>query len=131
MEREEIFEKVQEVLEDALGVDTEEVTPEAKLTRDLGAESIDFLDITFKLEQAFGFKIQQGELFPDGSNQDPELIKDGKLTAKAIEQLQQRLGDADISEFEKDPKVSAVADLFTVDTLVGFVARKLAAAPAA
>jgi len=52
MNRDEIFSKIQDVLEDALGVDQDEVTPDAKLVDDLGAESIDFLDITFKLEQA-------------------------------------------------------------------------------
>lgn len=62
----EIFEKVQTVLEDALGVDADEVTPEAKLEADLGAESIDYLDIVFRLEKAFpGIKIEQGELFPE------------------------------------------------------------------
>ena len=50
--RDEIFDKIKEVLENALGVDPEEVTMDATLIGDLGAESIDFLDISFKLEQA-------------------------------------------------------------------------------
>ena len=125
MTRDDIFQKVQEVLEDALGVDPDEVTPEATLTKDLGAESIDFLDITFKLEQEFGLKIQQGELFPDGSNQDPDLVADGKLTPKAIEQLRGRLPGVDLSAFEQDPRIAVVADLFTVNVLVDFVERKL------
>lgn len=66
MTRDEILTKVKAVLVDALAVDDEDVTPGASLTKDLGAESIDFLDIQFKLEQAFGFKIAQGELFPEG-----------------------------------------------------------------
>ena len=56
MSRDDIFEKIQEVLDDALGVDEDEVTPEASLTADLGAESIDFLDIVFRLEKSFDFK---------------------------------------------------------------------------
>ena len=57
MSRDEIFQKVQGVLVDALGVDEEEVTPTAVIKDDLGAESIDFLDISFRLEKAFGIKI--------------------------------------------------------------------------
>jgi acyl carrier protein len=57
MSRDEIFQGVQEVLVDALGVDNEEVTIQATLIGDLGAESIDFLDIVFRLEKAFGIKM--------------------------------------------------------------------------
>src|SRR5438067_482751 len=84
MTREDIFDKVRDVLVDALAVDEDEVKPTSTLTRDLGAESIDFLDIVFKLEQAFGFKIGQGELFPEGVTQDPDYVRDGKVTAKGI-----------------------------------------------
>lgn len=126
MTRDEIFEKVQETLVDALGVDDDEVTPQAVLTKDLEAESIDFLDIVFKLEQAFGFKIEQGELFPDNVAQDPEYVQDGKVTSKGIATLKERLPHVDFSEFEKDPHVAKVGDIFTVDALVNFVERKLA-----
>ncbi|MEM1167456.1 MAG: acyl carrier protein [Planctomycetota bacterium] len=131
MTRDEIFEKVQAAVEDALGVDADEITEEARLTADLGAESIDFLDITFKHEQEFGFKIQQGELFPDAGAQDPDMVQDGKLTPKAIESLESRLPDLSLVEFKQDPKVTKLADQFTVGVLVGFVERKLASeAPA-
>ncbi|NIP86861.1 MAG: acyl carrier protein, partial [Planctomycetales bacterium] len=63
--KEEVFDKVQAALVDALGVDDDEVTPEATLVGDLGAESIDFLDIVFRLEKAFSIKIPRGELFPE------------------------------------------------------------------
>ena len=61
----EIYQKVQATLVDALGVDEEDVTREATLQGDLGAESIDFLDIVFRLERNFGIKIPRGELFPE------------------------------------------------------------------
>jgi len=125
MTHDEIFEKVQETLVDALGVDEEEVTPEAVLTKDLEAESIDFLDIVFKLEQVFGFKIEQGELFPDNVAQDPEYVQGGKVTEKGIAALKEKLPHVDFSEFEKDPQVSRVGDIFTVDAVVNFVERKL------
>ena len=76
---EEIFEKVQETLVDALGLDDDEVTPEATLIEDLGAESIDFLDIVFRLEKAFDIKIPRGELFPENlASADSGFVADGK-----------------------------------------------------
>ncbi len=126
MTRDEIFGKVREVLVDALAVDEDEVTPQAVLTSDLGAESIDFLDIVFKLEQAFGFKIAQGELFPENVSQDPRYVKDGKITPEGIAAMRARLPHADFSKLERDPSLKGVASVFTVDTLVNFVERKLA-----
>jgi acyl carrier protein len=126
MTRDEIFEKVQEVLVDALGVDDDEVTPDARLTSDLGAESIDFLDITFKLEQAFGFKIEQGEMFPDNVAQDPEYVQDGKVTPKGLEELKKKLPHFDFTKIEDDPQLTKITQVFTVNALVNYVERKLA-----
>ncbi len=126
MTRDEIFAKVRDVLVDALAVDEDEVTPQAVLTSDLGAESIDFLDIVFKLEQAFGFKIAQGELFPENVAQDPKYVKEGKITPEGLAALRARLPHADFSKLDKDPSLKSVATVFTVDTLVNFVERKLA-----
>jgi acyl carrier protein len=125
MTREQIFEKIQEVLVDALGVDEDEVTPEARLTTDLGAESIDFLDISFKLEQAFNFKIPQGEMFPDNVAQDPEYVEDGRLTDRGLSELETRLPHFDFSEFRSDPQLTRIGDVFTVNALVNYVERKL------
>lgn len=127
MNRAEIFEKVRDVLVDALAVDESDVKPDSRLTADLGAESIDFLDLVFRLEQTFGFKIAQGELFPENVKQDPEFVKDGKVTPKGIAALRARLPHADFSKFEADPQIAKVAEVFTVDALVTFVERKLAA----
>jgi len=128
MSRDEIFSEVQEVLVDALGVDDDEVTPEASLTADLGAESIDFLDIVFKLEQAFGFKIAQGELFPENVTDDPDFVQDGRVTAKGIAMLKERLPHVDFAKFEANPEMTKVAEVFTVDAMVNFVDNKLQAA---
>lgn len=126
MTRDDIFKKVQAALVDALGVDEDEVTPEASLTADLGAESIDFLDIVFRLEQAFGFKIGQGELFPENVAQNPEYVKDGKVTAKGLETLRARMPHVSFGDFEKDPQITKIGRIFTVDALVNFVEKKLA-----
>ena len=124
---EEIFDKVQSTLVDALGVDEEDVTRQSTLQGDLGAESIDFLDIVFRLERNFGIKIPRGELFPETLVADPEWITDGRLTAKGVSELKARLPFADLSKFEADPDVEKLADLYTVDMLVQYVQSKLAA----
>lgn len=126
MTRDEIYAKIKDVLVDALAVDEDDVTPQARLTKDLGAESIDFLDIVFKLEQAFGIKIHQGELFPEGVTQDPKYVQNGKLTADGVAAIKARLPHVDFSTFEQDPQLTKVAEVFTVDTLVKFVEKKLA-----
>ncbi len=127
MTRDEVFGKIQEVLVDALGVDDDEVTSEATLVGDLGAESIDFLDIVFRLEQTFGIKINKGELFPEGlASADASFAADGMVTNKGLAALREKLPHADIDTFEKDPKVEHIQDLFTVNMLANFVESKTA-----
>jgi acyl carrier protein len=126
MSETEVFEKVKETLVDALGVDDNEVTPQATLTGDLGAESIDFLDIVFRLEKAFSIKIPRGELFPDNILNNPEFVQNGRLTPAGLTQLKKGMPHADFSEFEKDPNVSKMAELFKVQTIVNYIKTKLA-----
>lgn len=130
MTRDDIFGKVRDVLVDALAVDDDEVTPTASLVADLGAESIDFLDIVFQLEKTFNVKIAQGELFPEGANitQDPRFVTDGRVTPDGIAQLQAKLPHVDFSGFAKDPQIAKVINVFTVQTIVNFMARKLGVA---
>ena len=129
MSRDDILQQVQDVLVDALGVDDDEVTITATLMGDLGAESIDFLDIVFRLEKAFGIKIPREELFPAESLMtDSELIHNGKLTEKGLSELRKRMPHTDITEFEKDPDINKLADLFTVNAIVNYVENKLNAA---
>jgi acyl carrier protein len=123
----EIFEKVQTTLVDALGVDEEDVTREATLQGDLGAESIDFLDIVFRLERNFGIKIPRGELFPENLVADPEWVSDGRLTSKGLAELKARLPFADLGKFATNPEVEKIGDLYTVDMLVQYVQSKLVA----
>ncbi len=122
----EIFEKVRSTLVDALGVDEDDVTPGASLRNELGAESIDLLDIVFRLERNFGIKIPRGELFPENVS-DPDLAENGRLTEKGLVELRARMPYADLTEFEQDPDVEKILDLYTVDTLVKYVEAKLTA----
>lgn len=125
MTHDEVFSKVQEVLEEALGVDEDEVTPEASLVGDLGAESIDFLDIVFRLEKSFGIKIQQSELFPEDVLQDPTYVQDGKVTDQGMAELRKRLPYSDLEAFDKSRDVDEFSNVFTVDAVVKFVQTKL------
>ncbi len=123
---EEIFEKVQETLVDALGVDDDEVTSEATLIGDLGAESIDFLDIVFRLEKNFDIKIPRGELFPENlAAADSGFVADGVVTADGIAQLKEKMPHADVDSFASDPQVSKLPDLFTVDMICKFIATRV------
>ena len=126
--REEVFAKVQDVLSDALGVDQEEVSDEATLQGDLGAESIDFLDIVFRLEKAFAIKIPKGELFPEDILNNPEYVDGDRMTAAGLAKLKAAMPHVDFAQFEKDPTVSRMPELFTVSTIVSYVENKLAAA---
>jgi acyl carrier protein len=126
MDRDEIFQKVQGVLVDALGVDDDEVTLDATLMGDLGAESIDFLDIVFRLEKAFGIKVPREELFPAESLlNNPELVSNGKLTPKGLAELRTRVPHTDLTEFQKNPDLSKLADLFTVNAIVTYLDGRL------
>jgi acyl carrier protein len=124
----EVFLKVRDVLSDALGVDDEEVTPQATLQGDLGAESIDFLDIVFRLEKEFSIKIPKGELFPDDILNNPEYVDGDQMTPTGLEKLKAAMPHADFSKFEQHPRVSRMPELFTVDTIVNYIEGKLAAA---
>jgi len=126
--RNEVFEKVRVVLTDALGVDEEEVRAESTLQRDLGAESIDFLDIVFRLEREFSIKIPKGELFPDDVLNNPDYVSGERMTATGLAKLRAAMPHADFSKFEKDPRVSEMPELFTVNTIVNYVESKLKAA---
>ncbi len=120
----EVFGKVKEALIDALGVDDDEVTEEATMVGDLGAESIDFLDIVFKLEKAFGIEIPRDELFPDDILTNAEYISDGKVTAEGLAKLKERMPFADLTKFESNPLVQDFGNLLTVKDLCNYVVTK-------
>jgi acyl carrier protein len=124
-DKDEIFGKVKECLVEALGVEEDDVKAEASLTGDLGAESIDFLDIVFRLEKAFNIKIPRGDLFPENILASPEFVKDGKLTPQGVAELKRRMPHADLSGFEQNPNVAELPNLFTVNMIVKYVEEKV------
>jgi acyl carrier protein len=127
MTQDEIYQKVSSTLVEALNVDEDQINPQATLQGDLGAESIDFLDIVFRLEREFGIKIPRGELFPESIFQgDPEFVQDGKLTPKGLSELRNKMPYADLSKFESNPDFEGLRDLFTVDLISRYIQAKVA-----
>lgn len=123
--KEEIFEKIQHALVEALGVDEDEVTMDATLVGDLGAESIDFLDIVFRLEKAFDIKIPRGELFPEDVLTNPQYVQDGRVTEAGLAELRKRMPFANLDEFAKNPVVQDFGNLLTVADMCRFVESKV------
>jgi acyl carrier protein len=125
--KDEVFDKIRTALVDALGVDDDEVTPEATLVGDLGAESIDFLDIVFRLEKAFDIEIPRSELFPEDILTNADYVHDGKVTDAGVAELKQRMPFADLSKFESNPVVQDFGNLLTVRDLANYIESKVGA----
>ena len=123
--KEEVYEKIKVALTDALGVDDEDIKPEATLVGDLGAESIDFLDIVFRLEKAFEIKIPRNELFPEDVLTDAKYVQDGRVTDLGVAELRKRMPFADLEAFAKNPVVQDFANVLTVADMCRFVESKV------
>jgi acyl carrier protein len=126
--KEEVFEKIQTALVDALGVDDDEVTPQATMVGDLGAESIDFLDIVFRLEKSFGIEIPRSELFPEDILTNAEYVQDGRVTDAGVAELKKRMPFADLTKFSANPVVQEFGNLLTVSDLCRYVESKVGVA---
>jgi acyl carrier protein len=128
----EINARVTKALVQALGVEKEDIKPSATLQGDLGAESIDFLDIMFRLEREFRIKIHQDELFPElvllGNS---TIIDDGRLTDDGLAALHTHMPYADWSKLERDRRLNRIDDLFTVELVASYIRWKLAGSGAA
>lgn len=124
--RDEIFPRVQTCLAQALGMKNSDVIPEATLVDDLGAESIDFVDIVFRLEKSFGIKIPRGELFPQDLLRNSAYVNAGKLTQLGVDELMKRLDFTTVPHLEAGQDVEKIlSSLFTVQMITDFVAGKL------
>lgn len=113
-----IFPKVQNIVADVLVIDEEEVQLSSRLIADLGAESIDFLDLVFQLEREFDVKIPRGQLEKNarGDLTDAEFEQGGVVTDKGIVTLKQYFSEVDDSHFKAGLKVNEIPMLFTVET---------------
>ncbi len=125
--KEDVFEGVKDALVEALAVEEDEVTTEATLVGDLGAESIDLLDIVYRLEKAFDIKIERGELVPEDVVNDTtgKYVVDGKLTADGLAEIRTRIPYADLTSFESNPAVANLTSILTVKDMCYIVEAKL------
>ena len=125
--KEEIIKNVKTVISQALKVDEGKIELHSSLIRDLGAESIDFLDIVFRLEKLFKIKIPKGDLFPEKLLTDARYVKNGRITPTGIEEIKKRMHNGSLDEFLKDPLVSNLGNVFTVGMIVDYLSEKLTA----
>lgn len=125
VDTQQVFERVRDCIAKALELDPQDVDLRSKLISDLGAESIDFLDIVFRLEKAFAIKIPRDDLFPEKVLTDPRFVRDGRVTDEGLKLLKSKLQKVDFSIFEKDPLVAKLPDLFTVQMIVDYAERRL------
>jgi acyl carrier protein len=124
--QEEIYNKVSATLVESLNIGEDDIEPASRLQGDLGAESIDFLDITFRLEREFNIRIPRGELFPESIFKgDPDFVQDGRVTPAGLVELRRRMPFADLTRFETDPQVAKLSELFTVELITRYIATKL------
>jgi acyl carrier protein len=130
MENQEIYSGVKEAIVEALGLDPEEVEENSSLFEDLGAESLDLLDIVFRIEKTFGIKIPRGGLQQDVLEaegvKEADVIVDGLLTALGAEKLRENMPEVDGEKIQKGFRLDDIPTLFTVQTFVTIVKLQLA-----
>ena len=128
-----ILPKVADIIADALGCDLDEVKPTASLITDLGGESIDFLDIVFRLEREFKVKIPRGKIVEDarGPLTEAEFEKGGIVTAEGEQRLREFLSEVPAERLKSPIKAAEIPKLFTVETFAKMIIREQRAAAGA
>ena len=121
-----VFPKVSATMADALGCDLEKVKLDASLINDLGAESIDFLDIIFRLERAFKVKIPRGKIVEEarGDLSATEFDQGGVVTAAGFERLKSFLSEVPADRMKTPLMVAEIPRLFTTETFCKMVIRQ-------
>jgi acyl carrier protein len=131
MQEQEIFEKVRDAIVDALCVEDKEVTAESSLFDDLGAESLDLLDIIFRLEKTFGIKIPRGnmalDLLATTGVKEEDVLVDGAVTELGAKLLRERMPEVKPEKIKPGFCLDDIPSLFTVQTFVNTVKEQLAA----
>jgi len=128
-----IFPKVAEVIADALGCDVEDVKLNSSLIEDLDAESIDFLDLVFRLERAFKVKIPRGKIVEDarGDLAEADFEQKGVVTEKGLQRLREFLSEVPAERIKTPLKAADIPRLFTPETFCKVVLRAQKSAPVA
>ena len=128
-----VFPKVAEVIADALGCDIEDVKLDSSLIEDLDAESIDFLDLVFRLERAFKVKIPRGKIVEDarGDLAEADFEQKGVVTEAGLQRLREFLSEVPAERIKTPLKAADIPRLFTPETFCKVVLRAQKNAPAA
>jgi acyl carrier protein len=128
-----VYPKVADTMADALGCDVEDIKPDVSLIEGLDAESIDFLDMVFRLERAFKIKIPRGKIVENarGDLPESEFEQNGIVTEKGLAQLRDYLSEVPAERFKTPMKVADIPRLFTPTTFCKLVVRAQKEAPAA
>ena len=128
-----VFPKVAETMADALGCEIEDIKPNVSLIEGLDAESIDFLDMVFRLERAFKVKIPRGKIVENarGTLTEAEFEQNGIVTDVGLKQLRDSLSEVPADRFKTPTKVKDIPRLFTPETFCKLVIRAQREAPAA
>lgn len=123
MNIESVYPKVRDIIADVLVIDESEIALNSRLIADLGAESIDFLDLVFQLEKEYSIKIPRGQLEKNarGDLTEEEFEKGGVLTAKGLVALKSYLSEVPAEYFKDNMKVNEIPMLFTVETFCKLV----------
>jgi acyl carrier protein len=118
-----VYPKVRELIAEVLVIDEDEVNLNSRLIADLGAESIDFLDLVFQLEKEFKIKIPRGQLEKNarGALSEDEFEKGGVLTEQGLNALKNYLSEIPAEQFKASMKVNEIPMLFTVETFCKLV----------
>ncbi|MGA8054363.1 MAG: acyl carrier protein [Burkholderiales bacterium] len=128
-----VFPKVAQIIADALGCDIDQVKPEVPLIEGLDAESIDFLDLIFRLERAFGVKIPRGKIVEDarGDLAEADFEQKGAVTEIGLKRLKEFLSEVPADRFKTPMKAADIPKLFTPETFCKVVIRAQRAQAAA
>lgn len=128
MTQKEIFEELKPLLVEVLGVSAEKIRPDNVLVSDLGAESIDLLDLTFQIEEKFQVRIEANEIEREARKRFPAGVyeKDGYLTEEALDEIRKSVPELDASKLVKGLRKIDLPSLLTVSFFVHLIARKLA-----
>ena len=120
-----VYPKVAETMADALGCDVQDIKPDVSLIEGLDAESIDFLDMVFRLERAFKIKIPRGKIVENarGDLPESEFEQNGIVTEKGLVQLREYLSEVAADRFKTPMKVADIPRLFTPTTFCKLVVR--------
>jgi acyl carrier protein len=120
-----VYPKVAETMADALGCDVDDIKPDVSLIEGLDAESIDFLDMVFRLERAFKIKIPRGKIVENarGDLPESEFEQNGLVTEKGLAQLREYLSEVPAERFKTPMKVADIPRLFTPTTFCKLVVR--------